>query len=169
MFNDKVLKILTAIAITATVVMAQMNIIYRNDFNSLQSLDGWELYDISISAEDNGRLEFGQEGAATMPQLPADGRNMAVHIQANYPSWIYLYTSVDGVRYNSNGVFNDTSKKILNGTRFVRFVAKEGTNNDIYLISVRVRGDIAPPPNRGSGSGDIGGGSRGGSNIHDIW
>jgi len=153
MLKSKVLKILTAIAVAATITTAQTGaVIYTNNINSEQDLNGWELYDVSFSDDNGGQIVFGGDGVAVMPELPADANktNMAVGIRAVWPDWIYLHTSPDGVNYTDQGVFNspgggdvvNSNKRIPDGTRFLRFKARNGTNGDVFLVAVTVRGGI---------------------------
>jgi len=148
MLKKKFFEVFVLITAVITVATAQTaSTIYENNINSMSAISTWELKNIGFGSENNGQIVFGADGVATLPQLPEGVSNMTVSIQAIWTDWIYLHTSSDGVKYTNRGLFDDnggelanSSKKIPDGTRFVRFVARDGTNNDVFLVSVRIRG-----------------------------
>ena len=119
---------------------------YENNINSTEDVIEWTLSGVTWDSADNGRLVFATMGSsATMPELSAGYTGMRVTISARWGNWIYLYTSSDGITYTQQGLFNGNSSSISSssmtipdGTRFVRFVARQGTGSDVFLVSVSI-------------------------------
>jgi len=88
-----------------------------------------------------------------------------VNIRARYGNFIDLHTSPDGITFTNQGVFSgniglaNATKPLPDGTRYVKFVGKQGTNNDVYLVAVSVNKskELVPCSGEISGTGSIGG------------
>jgi len=126
--------------------------VYINDFATADDVKNWTLDRVAWNSGNDGQLAFATKGSfATIPVLPGGLRDMHITASAIYDSWIYLHTSSDGISYNNQGLIATTSsptvrtttKPLPDGTRYVRFVARDGANNDVFLISVIIVADEA--------------------------
>jgi hypothetical protein len=119
--------------------------VYANNISSVQNVDDWTLDGAGWVKGNNGSLRFETEGAyVEMPALPEGSKNMNISISAIYGDYLILLTSPDGEKFTDHGAFAGTgsmqpaTKAIPDGTQHIRFVAKAGTRNDVFLVSANV-------------------------------
>ena len=128
----------------ATQSVAQ-NTLYSSNISTEKELRDWTLSEAKWDSMNNGQLVFAKEGAyAILPVLQSGSTNMWVSISAIYGNYLYLHTSPDGKTYTDQGLFagknslESASKHIPDGTRYVKFVAAQGTRNDVTITTVKI-------------------------------
>ena len=123
-------------------VMAS-EVIYVNDFATVESVNDWTLSGIAWDSGNSGQLVLASGSYAVMPALPQNYHNLVINVSTSYGRYIDLSTSTDGVAYASQGLFAGNSgltvgtKEIPDGTRYVKFTA---SSSGCYLASVSVTG-----------------------------
>ncbi len=116
---------------------------YVNDIASEGSVADWTLGGASFTAAQGGSILFALPGSSAVMPVFA-GENLAVQITAVYGDYIDLQVSSDGVAYTFLATFtggataNTPSQRVElpNGTRFAKFVARQGTYGDVFLQAV---------------------------------
>ncbi|MCL2683079.1 MAG: fibrobacter succinogenes major paralogous domain-containing protein [Bacteroidales bacterium] len=141
--NKKIACIL--IAWVLSLQLWAQNTLFNSNITSATEVSNWTLNRVAWNPGNNGQLVFATRGSSViMPALPTETKNMVITISARYGNFIHLHTSPDGKTYTDQGLFagsvnTETTSKILpDGTRYVKFTAKMGTVNDVFLISVKV-------------------------------
>jgi hypothetical protein len=121
--------------------------IYFNEFTTSNDVSDWDLQSVWWNVANDGMLVFETVGStATMPILPC-ATNLQITVTARYGDYIFLHTSPDGINYTDQGLFTGhngiatASKTLPDHTRYVKFVAREDTWADVFLISVLITGD----------------------------
>ncbi|MDL2241508.1 FG-GAP-like repeat-containing protein [Bacteroidales bacterium OttesenSCG-928-L03] len=124
----------------------KVDTLYNSTIASAAEVSDWTLNGVTWNSSNKGLLVFSKAGSyAIMPLLPEDAERFCITISAIYGNYIYLHTSPDGNTYTDQGLFTGSSKietaskYMPKGTRYVKLVAKTGTINDVYLISVTIR------------------------------
>jgi len=131
------------ISVTQAAAGSDDDVLYSHCFRS--DTIGWTLKNVTVVNSYEGSLRFATVGSlAIAPVLERGATGMNVNIRARYGNYIELHTSSDGNMYTNLGAFSGNSglanatKSVPDGTRYLKFVAMQGTANDVYLVAVSV-------------------------------
>ena len=113
---------------------------------------GWTLNDVTEGCHGNPKhLSFRSKGAyAVLPAINKDATKMKITIGGRWLNWIILETSPDGINYSklgrfSGGLNNNTSstKRLPDGTKFVRLSARKADGGAPFFWSVNITGILS--------------------------
>jgi len=148
-------KIKTKIIFALMIVLASsqawaQNTIYSNDFANAADAGSWQERSNALwEPGNNGEIRFSRGGTFIISNLPEGITNATIYISALYGDFLMLHTSQDGADYTEQGLFTGStkietaSKTIPNGTRYLKFKAKDGAPSNICLISVKITGNVS--------------------------
>jgi len=129
--------------------------LFNSTFTTAAELSSLKSRNVSWSKENSGQIVFAAEGSyILLPVLAENLINLEITVSTIFGSYLHLHTSVNGKVYTDQDAFNSgreaetDSKKLPDGTRYVKFEAASGVENDVFLISVKLTGkqqDVSQP------------------------
>ena len=120
---------------------------YTNRIETAGDIADWTLAnaDLVTGTANGGYIRFAAAGSSAV-MTPIGGKDRAIRITARYGNYIDLTVSVDGTNYTTLAAFtggsayNTVSAAVVlpDDVRFVKFVARSGTVNDVFLQAVEI-------------------------------